>query len=68
MGVRLGKVFSPFVRTGNAILIMDIASAETKYAANAMRISFMNAMAGRARVRRLWDVAFLRDHQNGRVL
>jgi len=43
-------LYSPFVRTGNAVLIMDIASAEiTKYAANAMlatRISFMNAIAG----------------------
>ena len=43
-------LYAPFVRTGNAILIMDIASAEiTKYAANAMlatRISFMNAVAG----------------------
>ena len=43
-------LYSPFVRTGNAILIMDIASAEiTKYAANAMlatRISFMNTVAG----------------------
>jgi UDPglucose 6-dehydrogenase len=43
-------LYSPFVRTGNAILIMDIASAEiTKYAANAMlatRISFMNGVAG----------------------
>ena len=43
-------LYSPFVRTGNAVLIMDIASAEiTKYAANAMlatRISFMNAVAG----------------------
>ena len=47
---RLGELYSPFVRTGNPILFMDIASAEiTKYAANAMlatRISFMNTIAG----------------------
>jgi len=45
----LEELFSPFVRTGNPILVMDIASAEiTKYAANAMlatRISFMNTVA-----------------------
>ncbi len=45
----LEELFSPFVRTGNPILFMDIASAEiTKYAANAMlatRISFMNTVA-----------------------
>ncbi len=45
----LRDLYSPFVRTGNEILLMDIASAEiTKYAANAMlatRISFMNSMA-----------------------
>jgi len=43
------ELYGPFVRTGNPVLIMDIASAEvTKYAANAMlatRISFMNQMA-----------------------
>ena len=43
-------LYSPFVVSGNQILIMDIASAEiTKYAANAMlatRISFMNGIAG----------------------
>jgi UDPglucose 6-dehydrogenase len=43
-------LYSPFVVSGNQILIMDIASAEiTKYAANAMlatRISFMNSVAG----------------------
>ncbi len=48
-GEVLSELYSPFVRTGNAILIMDIAAAEiTKYAANAMlatRISFMNTMA-----------------------
>jgi UDPglucose 6-dehydrogenase len=45
----LGQLYSPFVRTGNPILFMDIPSAEvTKYAANAMlatRISFMNQVA-----------------------
>lgn len=45
----LTDLYSPFVRTGNAILLMDIAAAEiTKYAANAMlatRISFMNTLA-----------------------
>ncbi|MEX0980287.1 MAG: UDP-glucose/GDP-mannose dehydrogenase family protein, partial [Gemmatimonadota bacterium] len=48
-GEVLTDLYSPFVRTGNEILLMDIASAElTKYAANAMlatRISFMNAVA-----------------------
>ncbi|PKK90103.1 MAG: UDP-glucose 6-dehydrogenase [Candidatus Wallbacteria bacterium HGW-Wallbacteria-1] len=43
------ELYSPFVRTGNPIIIMDIKSAEiTKYAANAMlatRISFMNEFA-----------------------
>ncbi|MDB4948740.1 MAG: UDP-glucose 6-dehydrogenase [Gemmatimonadetes bacterium] len=46
---RLGELYAPFVRSGNPILFMDIASAEiTKYAANAMlatRISFMNTVA-----------------------
>lgn len=45
----LEELYAPFVRTGNPLLVMDIASAEmTKYAANAMlatRISFMNQMA-----------------------
>ena len=45
----LRDLYSPFVRTGNEIITMDIASAEiTKYAANAMlatRISFMNSVA-----------------------
>ncbi len=45
----LKELYSPFVRTGNAIHIMDIAAAEiTKYAANSMlatRISFMNSIA-----------------------
>jgi len=48
-GKVLAELYSPFLRTGNAIHIMDIAAAEiTKYAANAMlatRISFMNAIA-----------------------
>jgi UDPglucose 6-dehydrogenase len=43
------EIYSPFVRTGKPIMIMDVPSAEmTKYAANAMlatRISFMNEMA-----------------------
>jgi UDPglucose 6-dehydrogenase len=43
------ELYEPFVRTGNPILFMDVASAEiTKYAANAMlatRISFMNTIA-----------------------
>ncbi|MFA4911046.1 MAG: UDP-glucose/GDP-mannose dehydrogenase family protein [Desulfobacteria bacterium] len=43
------ELYSPFVRTGNPMLIMDIESAEmTKYAANAMlatRVSFMNELA-----------------------
>ena len=43
------ELYSPFVRTGNPVLVMDAASAElTKYAANAMlasRISFMNEIA-----------------------
>ena len=43
------ELYSPFVRTGNPIITMDIRSAEmTKYAANAMlatRISFMNELA-----------------------
>ncbi len=43
------ELYTPFVRTGNPIMIMDLASAEmTKYAANAMlavRISLMNEIA-----------------------
>jgi UDPglucose 6-dehydrogenase len=46
---KLDELYSPFVRTGNPVLFMNIASAEiTKYAANAMlatRISFMNMIA-----------------------
>ncbi len=45
----IGELYAPFVRTGNPIIFMDLASAEmTKYAANAMlatRISFMNQLA-----------------------
>lgn len=45
----MAEVYSPFVRTGNPVIFMDVASAEmTKYAANAMlatRISFMNEIA-----------------------
>ncbi|HEX9580576.1 MAG TPA: UDP-glucose/GDP-mannose dehydrogenase family protein [Gemmatimonadales bacterium] len=45
----LAELYAPFVRTGNPLIFMDIASAElTKYAANAMlatRISFMNQVA-----------------------
>ena len=48
-GKALRELYAPFLRTGNEILLMDVASAEiTKYAANAMlatRISFMNAIA-----------------------
>jgi UDPglucose 6-dehydrogenase len=45
----MAELYSPFVRTGNPVLVMDTASAElTKYAANAMlasRVSFMNEIA-----------------------
>jgi UDPglucose 6-dehydrogenase len=45
----MDELYSPYVRTGNPIIHMDIESAElTKYAANAMlatRISFMNEIA-----------------------
>jgi UDPglucose 6-dehydrogenase len=45
----MSEIYSPFVRTGNPVIFMDIASAEmTKYAANGMlatRISFMNEIA-----------------------
>ncbi|HPQ67865.1 MAG TPA: UDP-glucose/GDP-mannose dehydrogenase family protein [bacterium] len=45
----MGELYSPFVRTGNPIIFMEIKSAEmTKYAANAMlatKISFMNEIA-----------------------
>ena len=43
------EIYSPFVRTGNPILVMDNKSAEvTKYAANALlatRVTFMNEIA-----------------------
>ena len=43
------EIYSPFLRTGNPIIVMDIKSAEmTKYAANsflATKISFINEMA-----------------------
>ncbi|MCG8469167.1 MAG: UDP-glucose/GDP-mannose dehydrogenase family protein [Gemmatimonadetes bacterium] len=46
---RMEELYEPFVRSGNPLIFMDIASAEmTKYAANAMlatRISFMNQIA-----------------------
>lgn len=46
---RLKELYEPFVRTGNPLIFMDIASAEmAKYAANAMlatRISFINQIA-----------------------
>lgn len=45
----LRNLYSPFVRTNDRIMVMDIRSAElTKYAANSMlavRISFMNELA-----------------------
>jgi UDPglucose 6-dehydrogenase len=45
----LEELYEPFVRTGNPLIFMDVASAEmTKYAANAMlatRISLMNQFA-----------------------
>lgn len=46
---KLRRLYEPFVRQGNPIVVMDIRSAElTKYAANlflAMRISFINEVA-----------------------
>ncbi len=45
----LRDLYAPFVRTGRAVMVMDVPAAEiTKYAANAMlatRISFMNSIA-----------------------
>jgi UDPglucose 6-dehydrogenase len=47
---KLADLYGPFMRTGDRVLFMDVASAEiSKYAANAMlatRISFMNMIAG----------------------
>jgi UDPglucose 6-dehydrogenase len=49
VGEIMQELYSPFVRTGNPVMIMDELSAElTKYAANsilATKISFMNEMA-----------------------
>lgn len=49
VGEIMQELYSPFVRTGNPIMVMDEVSAElTKYAANsilATKISFMNEMA-----------------------
>ena len=43
------ELYAPFLRTGNRVIVMDIASAElTKYVANAFlatKISFMNEMS-----------------------
>lgn len=45
----LKELYSPFVRTGNPVYVMDVRSAEmAKYAANsflALKISFMNELA-----------------------
>lgn len=49
VGEIMKELYSPYVRTENPIIIMDVKSAEmTKYAANAIlatKISFMNEMA-----------------------
>lgn len=46
---KMKKLYAPFVRTNNPIIVMDVVSAEmTKYAANSMlatRVSFMNEVA-----------------------
>ena len=48
-GAQMRDLYEPFVRQGNPILVMDIASAEmVKYASNAMlatKISFINEIA-----------------------
>jgi UDPglucose 6-dehydrogenase len=45
----MSDLYSPYIRSGNPLIVMDVRSAEmTKYAANAMlatRISFMNDIA-----------------------
>ena len=47
--VIMQEIYSPFFRTGNRVIVMDVKSAEmTKYAANsflATKISFMNEIA-----------------------
>lgn len=49
VGEILKELYSPFVRTGKPILVMDVASSEmTKYAANgllATKISFVNELS-----------------------
>ncbi len=49
VGELLKELYSPFVRTGKPVLVMDIASSEmTKYAANgllATKISFVNELS-----------------------
>ncbi len=49
VGEILKELYSPFVRTGNPILLMDVMSSEmTKYAANGMlatKISFINELS-----------------------
>lgn len=54
VGEILKELYSPFVRTGNPIFVMDIQSSEmTKYAANgllATKISFMNELSRLAEV------------------
>ncbi len=49
VGETMRELYSPFVRTGNPIIVMDELSAElTKYAANSLlatKISFMNEIA-----------------------
>ncbi len=49
VGEILKELYSPFVRTGKPIVVMDVLSSEmTKYASNAMlatRISFMNELS-----------------------
>ena len=67
----MDELYAPFVRTGNPILQMDIASAElTKYAANAMlatRISFMNEIANICDARRRQHRRGAQGHRLGRA-